>query len=67
MNWRPWQHREAKAEAEAKKAVEELKAAEEQLRRVEAQRPEAERVSRALRRETIEINGWTQRAKKAFS
>lgn len=59
MKW-PWKVREEEAKARAEAAAK-------QLRRVEAQRSTVEHVSNALRRETVEINGWTQRAKRAFS
>lgn len=59
MKW-PWKVREEVAKARAQEATR-------QLERIEAQRHVVENVSKALRRETVEINGWTQRAKRAFS
>jgi hypothetical protein len=59
MRW-PWKVREEAARARAQEATR-------QLERIEAQRPIVEHVANTLRRETVEINGWTQRAKRAFS
>lgn len=66
MKW-SWNKREDALRAEAEKAAVEAEAATERLERIKAKRPEVERVARAVTRQTIEINGWTQRAKKAFS
>lgn len=59
MKW-PWRQRDEAAKADAEAVAREL-------RRVRAQRPEVEKLAKAVRRETVEINGWTQRAKQAFS
>jgi hypothetical protein len=67
MNWRPWRKREEQAASGAIDAALDAAAAAVELERVKARRPEVAKVNDGVRRETVLINGWTARAKRAMS
>lgn len=62
-----WKHRERQALEGVLEAERQLAADQAQLEQVKAQRPAVEQLARIVTRETVEINGWTARAKRAFS
>lgn len=67
MIWRPWRQREEAAAAAAAEAAEDAQEAAVELGRVQAAWDEVREVANGVRRETVQLNGWTARAKKAMS
>lgn len=63
----PWTRRAEAVEEKVRQADAALERDTAALEKIQAQGEEVRRLARRVEHETVEVNGWTMRAKKAWS